>query len=306
MRLSYKEVTMKNIMKNILLAFTGFLAIASFTSHAANYKRDDATCFPLSKIKYEAGVKSASGLSEYDFNQTIDRVHALMSLEIKRRMNKELIFERKWADGTVDAFATRDDINNPVIVVHGGLARHPEMTKDGFALILCHEVGHHLGGAPKIFRGTSGLRGWSSAEGQADYFATTKCLPIIFQNYPDTKSYEIDSDATELSAAMNKCRDTACTRTVLAGLAVSKVFASMVKGTPDPSLLLNDPTKVSVTLYKHPNPQCRLDTYLSGANCDIGIDVPFDIVDPKVGACVKDQGYRPACWFSEDEFVITK
>ena len=120
----------------------------------------------------------------------------------------------------------------------------------------------------------------------------------------ENKNFDYDLDANNLKLALSKCRDNVCARIVLSGLAVTQVFASLVKGTPEPSLLLNDPTKVERTFYKHPNPQCRLDTYLSGANCDSGIDKPFDLFDPKIGACTKDQGVRPMCWFQEKDFSL--
>jgi len=287
-------------MKKVTAGLLGIMF--SLDVSAANNKREEGTCFPLSEVKYEAGTKSMTGLSEFDFNQMLDRVQVVMGPEIKKSFNKKLIIERRWSDASVDAFATRDDENNPVIVMNGGLARHPQMTKDGFLLLVCHELGHHLGGAPKILRGNSGLRGWSSAEGQADYYASTKCLPRFFTSGVENKSFENDIDSVNLSLALSKCRDNVCARMVLSGLTVSQFFASLVKGTPEPSLLVNDLTKVSRTIYNHPNPQCRLDTYLSGAMCDIGAEVPFDVADPKIGACVKEQGVRPACWFYEKDF----
>jgi len=287
----------------ITITLSTLVFSASFVANAKIYKREDNTCFPITQEKYEVGTKSFNTMSESDFNKVVDNVTSAMTLEIKRRLNKDLIVERKWSDSTVDAFATRDEVNNPVIVINGGLARHPYMTKDGLALLICHEVGHHLGGAPKSFRGNSGLRSWSSAEGQADYFATTKCLPYVFKGEAVSKNLESESDSAEYSAASSKCKDAICTRTVLAGLAVSKVFASLLRGSLEPSLLLNDPTSVSTTIYKHPNPQCRLDTYSSGALCDLGIEFPFDLADPKIGACLKDQGIRPSCWFNDDEFM---
>lgn len=270
---------------------------------AAVYKRESGTCFPLNSMSIGVENKSLDGLSERDFNQILDLVQTIMGPEIKKRLNKNLIIDRKWSESTVDAYATRDDANNPVVVMNGGLARHPQMTKDGFLLLVCHELGHHLGGAPKILRGNSGLRSWSSAEGQADYFATSKCLPKFFHTGVEDKKFDYDLDANNLKLALSKCRDNVCARIALSGLAVSQVFASMVKGTPGPSLLLNDLTKVDQTLYKHPNPQCRLDTYLSGANCDVGIEIPFDLNDPQIGACLKDQGSRPMCWFREKDFI---
>lgn len=288
-------------MKLITAGLVSFLALS--VANATSYKREEGTCFPLSTMKFGVENKSMSGLSEIDYNQTLDRVQAIMGPEIKKRLNKNLVIDRQWAEPTVDAHATRDDENNPVIVLNGGLARHPLMTRDSFLLVVCHELGHHLGGAPKALRGNSGLRGWSSAEGQADYFATTKCLPLFFQSGIENKTFEYDVDSNNLKQALSKCRDNVCARVALSGLALSQVFASLVKGTPEPSLLLNDPTKVSTTIYKHPNPQCRLDTYLSGANCDNGVEVPFDLNDPKIGACLKDLGSRPMCWFQEKDFI---
>ncbi|MFA6236375.1 MAG: hypothetical protein WC635_03520 [Bacteriovorax sp.] len=268
----------------------------------AEYKREPESCFPLSTIRYEAGNKGAGGLSKDEFENAISSAMQIMGPEIKKSLNKNLIIEKKWDDGTVDAFATRDDQNNPVIVMNGGLARHPQMTRDAFLLFICHELGHHMGGAPKILRGTSGLRSWSSAEGQADYFATSKCLPQFFKTGIDVKTFDTDQDSTNFKAALAKCRDNGCVRATLAALSASRIFSSLVSGMPEPKLTTSDLTKVSQTLYKHPNPQCRLDTYLAGANCELTPDIPFDNFDPKVRACIKDNETRPFCWFREKDF----
>jgi hypothetical protein len=279
----------------------GIFLIMSLNLNAA-YEREAGTCLPVSSITYEMGNKSNEGLSETEYNQVLDQVQTTMGPEIKKVLNKNLIIDRRWSDPTIDAFATRDDANNPVIVMNGGLARHPLMTRDGFLLLVCHEIGHHLGGAPKILRGNSGLKSWSSAEGQADYYATSKCLPLFFHAGIEYKNFDKDNDANSLKLALSKCRDNVCARIVLSGLSVSHVFSSLLSGTPTPSLLSSDPTKVDKTLYNHPNPQCRLDTFLSGANCDVGTNIPFDNNDPRVGACLKDQGQRPMCWFQEKDF----
>lgn len=284
---------------------TLILSAVIFNAMAANaaYKREPESCFPLSSQKYEAGVKAfGQGLTQEEFNQLIDDAQSVLEPEVKKQLGKKLIFDKKWSDGTVDAFATRDDANNAVVVMNGGLARHPMMTKDAFLLLICHEVGHHLGGAPKMLRGNSGLRGWSSAEGQADYYATSKCLPLFIKDAADNKAFDPEIDAANYKTALSKCRDNACARISLAGLATSKVFASLVSGTPEPKISSSDPTKVSKTVYNHPNPQCRLDTYMSGANCEFGPEVPFDSIDAKVGACVKDTGVRPSCWFQEKAY----
>jgi hypothetical protein len=288
----------------IILWVSVLLSIqSSMASQNPQYKRGPESCFPLSNVKYEKGLKAFNeGLSEEEFNQIIGSAMAIMGPEVKRLLNKSLIIDKRWSEATVDAFATRDDANNAVVVMNGGLARHPLMTKDAFLLLICHEIGHHLGGAPKVLRGNSGLRGWSSAEGQADYYATSKCLPLFDKTGIEIKTFENDQDSGDYKAALSKCRDNACARVSLAGLTVSRLFASLVSNAPTPQLLLKDNSKAGQTLYSHPNPQCRLDTYSSGALCDKKSNEPFDIKDPKIGACVTDLGKRPACWFQEKDF----
>src|SRR5690606_8921942 len=86
---------------------------------------------------------------------------------------------KEWDDGTVNAYADRNG-GTWNIILYGGLARHPAITEDGLALAACHELGHHIGGAPKksTYFGSS----WITNEGQADYFATLKCLRKYFRN----------------------------------------------------------------------------------------------------------------------------
>jgi hypothetical protein len=290
---------MNKRMNVLVLASSILLSGKSFST--TSFKKEES-CFPLSNITYESGNKSLQGISQIEFDQIIANALTVMGPEVQKRLNKKLIIEKRWKDATVDAFATRDDDNNAIVVMNGGLARHPSMTKEAFLLLICHEIGHHLGGAPKNLRGQSGLRSWSSAEGQADYYATSKCLPAFYKSGTGFKNLDVDENTTDYSIALSKCQDNTCAKLTLAGLAASKVFASMVSGTPIPQLGSTDSTKVSTTFYRHPNPQCRLDTYLAGANCDLGPEVPFDLVNPRIGACVEDRGVRPSCWFQENDF----
>jgi hypothetical protein len=261
------------------------------------------TCFPKNDFKFFKENKSIEGISEQEFSVLLSRAERAMSPLVKDLTGKKLIVNNKWSDPTVDANATRDENLNPVININGGLARHPQMTRDGLLLLICHEVGHHLGGAPKSFRGNTTVRGWSSAEGEADYFAVTKCLPRVFQDGLETKNLDFEIDTLNMKNAFNKCKDDQCARIILAGKAVSDVFASIKKGTNATNILINDTTVVDKTFYMHPNPQCRLDTYIAGARCDVSIEIPFDNNDPKIGACVANTiGARPTCWYRESDF----
>src|SRR5690606_9857066 len=89
------------------------------------------------------------------------------------KLGKKLIINRDWSNGTVNAYA-QQFFGRWMVTFPGGLPRHPAVTAGGFALVACHEVGHHIGGFPVNFFPRM------SIEGQADYFANTKCLRNIF------------------------------------------------------------------------------------------------------------------------------
>jgi hypothetical protein len=265
---------------------------------------EEQSCFPKSNLKFSKALKSLDGMSEIEAKSLLGRIKTTMNSSVKAFSGKEVFFNVDWNDETVDAHASRDLKGNPVIFVNGGLVRHPDLTRDGLMLIACHELGHHLGGAPKILRGNSDLKSWSSAEGEADYFAVTKCLPRVFSDGLETKSLDNEVDTINLKLALTKCKDDLCTRIILAGKSVSDVFASLKIDHINPSINSIDKTIVDKTFYSHPNPQCRLDTYIAGARCDVNIDIPFDNNDPKIGACLQNSiGARPICWYHEADFT---
>jgi hypothetical protein len=195
----------------------------------------------------------------------------------------------------INATATRDMEDNLMIKIYGGMLRHPKQTIEGIYLVLCHELGHFLGGAPKSFRGRSRLWSWSSAEGQADYFASNKCMIKLYDNGVFTKKY---------SSQNSKCEDNYCHLITSSALALGNIFASMRTDWISPILGKVVGSKVSRTRYGHPNPQCRLDTFLAGQACREKSYIDFDDKNFEIGACTSTSsndliGLRPACWFSE-------
>lgn len=129
----------------------------------------------------------------------------------------------------VNARALREG-NDWLIVVYGGLIQHPEIDEQALTLILCHELGHHLGGPP-----TAARNGWASCEGQADYWSTLQCFGHF---YPVTEGAQ-------------------------AALRVAQLYSTQTLN-PAPSLESKDPTEVPRIYYGYPSPQCRLDTMMAG------------------------------------------
>lgn len=242
--------------------------------------------------------KAMSGLSESEFNGAIASVEKIYS-PIFSKKGQRLVVRRLWQSEEVNAWASREGANS-VIAMHGGLARHPAMTKDGFTLITCHEVGHHLGGTPK---GSDPNLRWGSVEGQSDYFATLKCLRKVF-------AAEVNSWNGQVApVARQKCEDSfgadtdaakICMRVAMASVSAGNVSGALDRS-GNPSLTSKDNRVVSQTYEKHPIAQCRLDTYINGSVCKVADSVDVSDREPDTGTCrniaSEEYGARARCWY---------
>lgn len=274
-----------------------------------SFAKDEFHCFPESStripvVPYQTfsfvsakTINTNMGLNQIEFEEVVNKFSHFWTPILMNKYQRKLVFENDWNEERVDASASRDDDDNPIIRVFGGLVRHPEMTKNGMLLILCHELGHYFGGAPKNFRGNSNRRSWSSAEGQADYFATTKCMARMALNnvlYPET-----------LPIKETPCQNETCLKIIPAALSIGNLFSSLKPSWKRPSLQQRSNSVVNKTVYEHPSPQCRLDTFIAGSLCSHDFDVDFDNSDYKVGSCTEDiepEASRPKCWFSHNKY----
>ncbi len=86
----------------------------------------------------------------------------------------DIQYDLFWESSFVNAQAWRSGSQRRV-TVYGGLVRHPAITAPGLALMLAHETGHHLGGAPR----DPDLR-WAAWQGQADFWAASTGMAKVF------------------------------------------------------------------------------------------------------------------------------
>ena len=245
-------------------------------------------------------AKYMGGITEEQFNAVISKIETIY-MPLASSMGGKLKIARKWKDGTVNANASRGFGGAWNVNMYGGLARHATITEDGFALVLCHEIGHHMGGAPK----NGGMMAWASNEGQSDYFATLKCLRKTFLN---DNNAEIVSSLNAPAALVAGCEKThrstedknICIRTGMAGMSVGRLFAAL-RNQADPSFDVTDTNVVTTTFNQHPATQCRLDTYFQGSMCDVGMNEDVSQKEEVQGTCHATLGYdvglRPLCWF---------
>ena len=253
---------------------------------------------PQNNLKIAVGALDAKGISQAQFNQVMDRMEKLYGPEIKARGGK-LVLKRLWDDPTVNASAQRSG-NDYVLNMYGGLARHEAITQDGMALVVCHEMGHHIGGAPKY-----GGNDWASNEGQADYFANLKCLRRMFADegasFTGPKAGEDPGPRAACEKSFKSATDRAtCVRGSMAGMSVTTLFRILRNQTVLPRFDTPDQTVVTEMYDGHPDTQCRLDTYFAGSVCARAVGDQVDETDPAKGTCTpgaQASGFRPLCWY---------
>ncbi|WP_372654688.1 ImmA/IrrE family metallo-endopeptidase [Halobacteriovorax sp.] len=170
-----------------------------------------------------------------------------------------------WSLDVVHASYSRQG-NSHNIFLFGGFARLSEMSLDGLAITACHEIGHGIGKAP--FKDSG-----SSTEGQADYFATKICLPIVFKYLAQTV------EVSKSKFNLNFCRESENNHYCLRALTALESNIFFFKTLGDTVHFSTRSTEVARELNTsptfYPSSQCRLDTSLNGV-----------LKKP-----------RPACWY---------
>lgn len=257
---------------------------------------------PENDFKVPISVNQVGGISQADFEDVLNQVQKYYE-PIVAAKGGTLRINRLWTDDTVNASAQRRG-EVRIINMYGGLARFPVVTKDTFLLVACHEMGHHLGGAPKIVSPWGG--DWATNEGQADYYSTLRCMRFLF-NDKDNEDYVNTHPINPVvlvkcgTAFSTQAEKNLCMRMSDAGMNAALIFQKLRKETNLPKFDTPDPRVVGSTEDSHPATQCRLDTYFQGGLCLHDSKIELSDTDVKIGSCMAENGHniglRPACWF---------
>jgi len=253
---------------------------------------------PENNLDKQDSFFNSNGMTEELFNQIIDDVEKYYS-PIISAFGAELYVERNWDDSTVNAYASQEGSTYKV-AMFGGLARRDEITPDGFAMVVCHELGHHIAGWPYV-------QSWAANEGQSDYFAMQACAKNLWKNQyaenAEAVNY-VDPYAKKLCDVYSKQDIGICYRSMSAGYSLATLLGALNNQkvnfqTPDKSI-------VKRTYNQHPKAQCRLDTYVAGTLCAMTWNdsvIPKNAKESAKYLCTStDQtNYaitaRPRCWF---------
>lgn len=225
---------------------------------------------------YEIPVGSslAGKLTEKDFTDITQNFLALFSAQAYNEANVGINPDFNWQSAILMG-GSRLDLDSKLfyIYLHGGLARMPGNNKLSSAFVLCHELGHLLGGEPKQIQVLHGE--WASCEGQADDWSTRVCLkkwlteqPALFANEQVAKD--------SIVRCKGQANEKLCQQMMSAGFIFFESSTKWMKETNLPSLLIEDQNIVETTDLNYPNTQCRVDTV---AHAALGLP-------------------RPKCWFN--------
>ncbi len=265
--------------------------------------------FPANNLRFP--VLASGHMSEMDYKRILQVVYQTYEPIFLKYGFGRFQIENRWTDNTVNAMAdivpAKDSSGgtSPIRMIHmyGGLARHPLMTREGFILVACHEIGHHLGGYPR-YDG----KGWASNEGESDYFSTSKCARIVFGQMNTHLAWlehsHVDFQVrVQCNASFSSDVNQAaiCMRSSMAGLSLARTLASLNGTPPTVNFASRDASVVAQTYDSHPRAQCRLDTYFQGAICQKSEWDRFGS-GPGFGACearYSARGTRPACWYHD-------
>lgn len=307
----------RTLLPTLLLLSSGLslgLSVPIAQAHVQTKAQAEKLCtfMPENSLHLQDTMQADNGMTEELFNKLIDEAVAVYGPIIETYKAK-LSMERNWSDGTVNAYAQQYG-SVWEVAMFGGLARREEVTPDGFQLVICHEIGHHVGGYP--LKGTR----WASTEGQSDYFATQACARALWAGQKDinAKFRETTPEAarTACDAQWSKTEDqNLCYRAAMGGLSLAKLLGAL-GGSKPVDFATPDTKRVTRTNDNHPAAQCRLDTYFNGALCSAktwdSLVIPGKNNAAGQGSPEAEQdsdkyvcggiassapGVRPGCWF---------
>lgn len=301
-------------MKRILTTLCTLLVSAGVSLPTAAHAKQ---FMPNNFLEFQRNVGPAN-ITQDQFSQSIQQLQQLYA-PIVAQHGGVLQIVGNWNDNTVNAYASRVGATW-YVQMYGGLARRPEITPDGFKLVICHELGHQLGGFPFY----PGDNEWAADEGNSDYFTTLACARKLWKDDPANSGYDSQistfaRQSCDAYWAQQPDRDL-CYRTAAAGQSLANLLAQLDTGR-NPDYSTPDRSRVQQTNHNHARAQCRLDTYLMGALCNVqfsetqipGLNAPVgqDSIYAEAWAAYNSchqasfwldvpgasDAFRPGCWF---------
>ncbi|MBK27170.1 MAG: hypothetical protein CME70_24415 [Halobacteriovorax sp.] len=236
------------------------------------------SCFQVSNASIDIdSAKELSHLIVNEFSNDLKVKDLIIEVEFK----DDLSLPSAYANWKVKKKVGLIKISNKLLKLNS-------LDRKSFASIICHEIGHFLGGTPyvRVKKGT-GIFSFAnnypnmSAEGQADFFSTSVCLPRIVKFLTKESLPTIDlchPDDSTCNLSLNS---------IIQVLEVYKEILNTVDIDTSPIDIFNLTTYPTAVMIdkpgEYPSMPCRAKTLIEGYYLSRGDNSP-----------------RPDCWYHED------
>lgn len=203
--------------------------------------------------------KAMSGITKDQYSQLLGKFHLHFFNKVFNETKLPFLVQQEWESPYFAAFAKQSETVTEVSL-WGGMARAPGATPTILAAVLCHELGHIIGGKPlQTIPGAE----WSSTEGQSDFYAARACLPDFLKSNPHYRPAYIEQQVLDLCDDNTVCQDSA-----QAGLDLVR-FMQKYSYRSYATISVHTPAETSSGLVRnsYPSDQCRLDSFVQGALC---------------------------------------
>ncbi|MFP5519610.1 MAG: hypothetical protein ACLGGX_06880 [Bdellovibrionia bacterium] len=206
---------------------------------------------------YQPLEQNESGMTAQTYHEVRAYFMKAYNADVKTQLGRILLVQDQWESPYFLAYSELNP-HFAAITVSGGIARTAHGSPALLATILCHELGHLLGGAPYQ---TIPHAEWASSEGTADHYAASKCLPKVYFDQPQWFS--------EVTLSRAECGDSLeCSFIYNMGMSFL-VFLQRYSYRPNVPVqfeLWEDPTD-QTHLNSYPSDQCRLDIFKQSGQC---------------------------------------
>ncbi len=257
-------------------------------------------CFLLAFLLFSHLTQASIDKADYlQLTNTLETTYA----ENIRSLGGKLKFTLKESTDSPNAFAAKRADGTWEVTVVETLLSLKEQTKSTLGIILCHEIGHFLGGEPYVvgIQLTPAVRSRApkkmSCEGQADYFATSDCIKKLSLKLPDLFSDNQGLLNPSMAEECNqnyedKLDQNRCLETLVASHQTVLVYQKMLQEMNVPAgffgRIENDRTDRTLnSVGEYPSLDCRYQTFINGTLCS-GLSE---------NGCNDAKWARPACWF---------
>jgi hypothetical protein len=248
------------------------------------------------------GQIANASVDKNDYLRITNTLHSIYSDKIADQ-GGHLKFILSETAGVANAYAAKKSEGNWEITVISSFLSLSHQTVPTLGMILCHEIGHFLGGKPYVVgkQMTAAVRAWApkkmSVEGQADYFATSECIKNLAKKIPDlfinNKGLLNLPSAQECQRSYTSEKEIKlCNEILSASHQTILVYQQILDQLNTPSSFFekieNAPSDRTLDIVgEYPELDCRYETFIKGALCS----------SLNVNECDDLKWGRPSCWF---------